>query len=89
MTRAEIAARVIEMADEHFDTRDTASETSEFLADLGADSLDEIEFVMELEEEFDIEIGDGHIESFARKSPVELTVGDVIDFLAARLGARG
>ncbi|MFO8088429.1 MAG: acyl carrier protein [Desulfatiglandaceae bacterium] len=34
------------------------SEDSNFIEDLGADSLDTVELVMEMEEEFDIEIPD-------------------------------
>lgn len=45
--------------------------------DLGADSLERIALVMELEEEFGVEINDDAIETFD-------TVGDVIRFLEAR-----
>ncbi|WP_456364286.1 acyl carrier protein [Priestia aryabhattai] len=45
-----------------------------FKEDLGADSLDIVEFIMELEEAFDIEIPDEEAEKLA-------TVGDVIKFL--------
>lgn len=45
-----------------------------FKEDLGADSLDIVEFIMELEEAFDIEIPDEEAEKLT-------TVGDVIKFL--------
>ena len=43
-----------------------------FIDDLGADSLDIVELVMALEEEFDIEIPDADAEKV-------VTVGDVVD----------
>ncbi|HHY52172.1 MAG TPA: acyl carrier protein [Clostridiales bacterium] len=42
--------------------------------DLGADSLDVVDIVMRLEEEFDIEVPDEEIENMK-------TVGDIIHFL--------
>ena len=45
-----------------------------FLDDLGADSLDIVELVMEFEEEFDIEIPDGDAETIT-------TVGAAIDYI--------
>ena len=38
--------------------REKLTETASFMEDLGADSLDTVELVMELEEEFDINIPD-------------------------------
>jgi len=45
-----------------------------FLEDLGADSLDSIELIMKLEEEFNIEISDEDAEHFN-------TVKNVIDYI--------
>ncbi len=45
--------------------------------DLGADSLDTVELVMELEEEFDIQIPDDAAEKIQ-------TVGQAIDFIEKR-----
>ena len=45
-----------------------------FIDDLGADSLDIVELVMALEEEFDIEITDAYAEKV-------VTVGDVVDYI--------
>ena len=47
---------------------------SNFINDLGADSLDQIELIMQLEEEFDIEISDEEAETLT-------TVQKVYDFL--------
>lgn len=45
-----------------------------FRDDLGADSLDVVELVMELEDEFDMEIADEDAEKIA-------TVGDAVSFI--------
>ncbi len=45
-----------------------------FTNDLGADSLDTVELIMEFEKEFDIQIPDDKAESIA-------TVGDAISFI--------
>ena len=45
-----------------------------FIDDLGADSLDIVELIMALEEEFDMEIPDSDAEKVA-------TVGDVVDYI--------
>ena len=50
------------------------TEDENFINDLGADSLDQVEVIMELEEEFNIEISDEEAESLT-------TVGKVYDFL--------
>jgi len=45
-----------------------------FIDDLGADSLDIVELIMALEEEFDIEIPDSEAEKLA-------TVGDAVEYI--------
>ena len=45
-----------------------------FINDLGADSLDQVELIMQLEEEFDMEISDEDAESL-------VTVGKVYDYV--------
>jgi len=47
---------------------------AKFIDDLGADSLDIVELVMALEEEYDIEISDEEAEKIQ-------TVGDAIEFI--------
>ena len=47
-----------------------------FVDDLGADSLDLVELIMSMEEEFDIEISDADAEKLA-------TVKDVFDYIDA------
>ena len=47
---------------------------SSFIDDLGADSLDIVELIMALEEEFDLEIPDSEAEKLQ-------TVGDAVDYI--------
>ena len=55
---------------------DEITNESSFIDDLGADSLDTVELVMALEEEFDIEIPDDDAEKIA-------TVQAAIDYVSA------
>ena len=50
--------------------------TASFTNDLGADSLDTVELIMEFEKEFDIQIPDDQAEAIA-------TVGDAVSFIEA------
>lgn len=47
-----------------------------FIDDLGADSLDIVELIMALEEEFDLEIPDKEAEKI-------VTVGDAVEYIKA------
>ena len=66
---------------------DQVTEDASFVDDLGADSLDQVELVMALEEEFGIEIPDEDAEKITRvkeavrrriveSTPVRILVGD-------------
>jgi len=55
-------------------TEDQVTSETRFIDDLGADSLDIVELVMTIEEEFDIEIPDEDAERIA-------TVGDAIAYV--------
>jgi acyl carrier protein len=59
-------------------SRDEVVPRASFIDDLGADSLDIVELVMCLEEEFDIEIPDDDAEKIQ-------TIGDAISYLKERL----
>ena len=50
------------------------TEAASFMDDLGADSLDTVELIMEMEEEFGIEIPDEEAEKLA-------TVGDAVSYI--------
>jgi len=61
-------------------SKDEAVANASFIDDLGADSLDIVELVMTLEEEFDLEIPD---EDAERIQPI----GDAISYLKERVEA--
>lgn len=56
---------------------DAITMDSSIIDDLGADSLDVVDMVMSLEEEFDTEIPDEEIEGMK-------TVGDIVKFIEAK-----
>lgn len=71
----EIRAKVVKIVAEHLDVEESkVSDTSSFVDDLGADSLDQVELVMAFEEEFNIEIPDEAAEKIA-------TVSDAVSFI--------
>lgn len=51
---------------------------SNMIEDLGADSLDLVDLVMTVEDEFDIEVPDEDIENIK-------TVGDVVNFISSNI----
>jgi acyl carrier protein len=55
------------------------TDTASFIDDLGADSLDTVELVMALEEEFGVEIPDEDAEKMA-------TVGDAVRYIETKAG---
>ena len=54
------------------------TEDAKFIDDLGADSLDTVELIMQFEEEFSIEIPDDEAEGL-------LSVGQAIDYITNKL----
>jgi acyl carrier protein len=55
------------------------TDAASFTKDLGADSLDTVELIMEFEKEFDISIDEADAEKIQ-------TVGDVVSYLTSKLG---
>ena len=51
---------------------------AKFIDDLGADSLDTVELIMQFEEEFSIEIPDAEAEGL-------LSVGQAVDYISTKL----
>ena len=58
-------------------------DTERLVSDLGADSLDHIELVMALEDEFEIEIPDEDAEKFSNA-----TVPEIVEAIEARTARR-
>lgn len=72
---ANVKDRVIEIVCEQMgQSKDKVTEETSFINDLGADSLDTVELVMELEDEFDLSIPDESAEKIK-------TVGDAIKYI--------
>ena len=83
MTRDELKDRFYNLVAEGLQVdRKTITESSKFADDLWADSLDEVELIMAVEEEFDIEIDDRQAESTK-------TVSEALDRLASALITAG
>ena len=74
----DIADKVKKMVVDHLGVDETkVTDESNFIDDLGADSLDTVELVMAFEEEFGSEISDSDAEKI-------LTVGDAIKFIESK-----
>ena len=72
---SEIAEKVKSIVVEHLGVeKDKVTESSSFIDDLGADSLDTVELVMAFEEQFECEIPDDIAEKI-------LTIQDAINYL--------
>lgn len=75
MTEIESRIKAI-IADQLGVSEEEVKPESRFIEDLGADSLDIVELIMAMEEEFEIEIPDEEAEKI-------LTVGDTIEYVKA------
>ena len=64
-----IEERVKKVVAEQLDVSGDIDNNASFIDDLGADSLDTVELVMSLEEEFDCEIPDDQAESITTVQP--------------------
>ena len=79
MTRDEILAKVRDiLVDQLGVEADSVKMEASFQDDLNADSLDLVELIMELEDQFTIKISDEEAQSIT-------TVGSAVDFIAERV----
>ncbi len=79
MSESSIEDRVKKIVcDQMGTTPDKISLETSFINDLGADSLDTVELVMEFEDEFEINIPDEDAEKIQ-------TVGAAVDYIGAKL----
>ena len=75
MSSEEVFDKVKEIIVEQLGVAETAiTPEASFIDDLGADSLDIVELIMALEEEFDLEIPDADAEKV-------VTVNDVVEYI--------
>ncbi len=78
-TAVEIEEKVMQIVSEQMSVdKGEVSREASFVNDLNADSLDTVELVMELEDEFDLTIPDDEAEKLK-------TVGEAIDYIQAHL----
>ena len=84
MSEKSTEERVTEIVCEQLSTsKENVTMQTSFINDLGADSLDTVELVMEFEERFGIEIPDETAEKIQ-------TVGDAVNFIEEKLtGKKG
>lgn len=79
LTKEEIRAKIKKIVVENLGvSEDQVTDDAQFSQDLGADSLDQVELVMSLEEEFGAEIRDEDADSLN-------TVGDAIAYIEKRI----
>ena len=73
-----VLEKLIELLCEQLDIEaDEVNENTDIVNDLGADSLDTVELIMEFEKEFEISIPDEDAEKIT-------TVGDAINYISAK-----
>lgn len=79
----EILEKVVQIVGDQMgvDQAEISADTS-FIDDLNADSLDTVELVMELEDEFDMSIPDEEAEKLK-------TIGDAVEYVEKQLEAKG
>ena len=78
MTRDEAMSKLQEIMQETFNLQpDQINENLNFRNDLGADSISMMEFVLELENIFDIEVEDADMEKIQ-------TVGEALDYITSK-----
>ena len=81
-TAVEIEEKVIQVVSEQMSVdKSEISRSTSFVNDLNADSLDTVELVMELEDEFDLTIPDEEAEKLK-------TVGEAIDYIQKHLDSK-
>lgn len=80
MKKEEVLSRLKEIITERLDVEeDQIVPEATFVEDLGADSLDIVELIMGIEEEFDIEIPDEDAEKLT-------SVGEAMNYTLSKIG---
>ncbi|KAL7521865.1 hypothetical protein ACHAWX_006557 [Stephanocyclus meneghinianus] len=77
MAEGSVEERVRELVKSQLNPDGDFEDSASFMDDLGADSLDAVELIMSLEEEFEIEIPDDEVEGIT-------TVQAAIDFVKSK-----
>lgn len=80
MTKEEAVAKLKAIVSDRLDVEaDQVTPEKNFVEDLGADSLDIVELIMGIEEEFDIEIPDEDAEKLT-------SVGEAMNYTLSKIG---
>ena len=80
MTKEEVVAKLKAIVSDRLDVEpDQVTPEKSFVEDLGADSLDIVELIMGIEEEFDIEIPDEDAEKLT-------SVGEAMNYTLTKIG---
>ncbi len=83
MNMDEVTSRLQEIVIDRLDVdAEKITGSASFVEDLGADSLDIVELIMGIEEEFDIEIPDEDAEKLTN-------VGEALEYIKGKLGIEG
>jgi acyl carrier protein len=78
MSKEEILAKVKSVVAEKLDVgEEQVTLDAKFVEDLGADSLDQVELIMALEDDFELKIPEEEAEKLA-------TVGDAVDYIVSK-----
>jgi acyl carrier protein len=79
MTREEILTKVKGVVSEKLNVgEDQVTADAKFVEDLGADSLDQVELIMALEDEFELKIPEEEAEKLT-------TIGSAVEFIVSKL----
>jgi acyl carrier protein len=79
MTKEEILGKVKNVVAEKLNVgEDQVTTEAKFVEDLGADSLDQVELIMALEDDFDLKIPEEEAEKL-------VTVGSAVDYIVGKL----
>jgi acyl carrier protein len=79
MTKEEVLTKVKAVVAEKLNVgEDQVTEEAKFVEDLGADSLDQVELIMALEDEFKLKIPEEEVEKLT-------TVGTAIDYVLKKV----
>lgn len=80
MSTEEILEKVVEIVTEKLGVdAEEVTLDSDLTEDLGADSLDLVDLVMALEDEFGVKVEDEDVENIA-------TIGDIVNYISKELG---
>jgi len=78
MNKEEILSKVRNVVSEKLNVgEDQVTTDAKFVEDLGADSLDQVELIMALEDEFDLKIPEEEAEKLS-------TVGSAVDYIVSK-----